>query len=145
MTQNELMHYGVKGMRWGVRKKFVGPTQPVRTRLINKLPSDNKLSNTKTISDQSRSGVEAVRGSSNVVSRNRYTNKSKTESSKMTNEQLKEKIQRMSLEQQYANLNANQISKGRANVDTALQVAGGALAVTSSALGIALAIKQLKG
>ena len=63
----------------------------------------------------------------------------------MTNAELQEKIQRMSLEQQYANLSANQVSKGRANVDTALQVAGGVLAVTSSALGIALAIKQLKG
>ena len=41
--------------------------------------------------------------------------------------------------------NSNQVSKGRANVDTVMQVAGGVLAVTSSALGIALAIKQLKG
>ena len=63
----------------------------------------------------------------------------------MTNAELQAKIQRMNLEQQYQNLNANQISKGRANVDTTLQVAGSALAVASSVLGIALAVKQLKG
>ncbi len=43
MTQNELMHYGVKGMRWGKRKSFVGPVQPVKTRVHNKLPSQNNL------------------------------------------------------------------------------------------------------
>ena len=131
MNHDELMHYGKRGMKWGKRKAY-HPTQA-------------HLSTGKTVSDHSRSGVEAVRNTSNMVSRNRSTNKSKTQLSQMTNQQLQEKIQRMSLEQQYANLSTNQISKGRANVDTALQVAGGALAVTSSALGIALAIKQLKG
>lgn len=145
MTENELMHYGVKGMRWGKRKSFVGPVQPVKTRAYNALPSQAHLSTGKTISDHSRSGVEVVRNTGNTASRNRSMNKSKTQSRKMTNAELQEKIQRMSLEQQYANLSANQISKGRANVDTAMQVAGGVLAVTSSALGIAVAIKSLKG
>jgi len=145
VTQNELMHYGKLGMKWGRRNpKLQGPNQPIHVKIKKAATSDN-LTSVKSISDSSRSGLESARGSSNVVSRNRSINRSKTESSKMTNEQLQKKIQRMSLEQQYANLNANQVSKGRANVDTALQVAGGMLAVTSSALGIALAIKQLKG
>lgn len=131
MTQNELMHYGKKGMRWGKR---MAPR-----------PTQAHLSIGKNVSDNARPGVDAIRNTSNVVSRNKSTNKSKSQSRKMTNAELQEKIQRMSLEQQYANLSANQISKGRANVDTAMQVAGGVLAVTSSALGIAVAIKSLKG
>lgn len=130
MNNEELMHYGKKGMRWGRRMSR---------------PTSAHLATGRSISDNTRSGIDAVRNTSNTVSRNKAVNKAKSETSKMTNAQLQEKIQRMSLEQQYSNLNANQVSKGRANVDTALQVAGGVLAATSSALGIALAIKQLKG
>jgi hypothetical protein len=123
MTQNELMHYGKKGMRWGTRH----------------------ASTAKTVSDHARPGVDAVKNSSMAVTKTRGANKARSEVPKMTNAELKQKIQRMNLEQQYQNLNANQISKGRANVDTALTVAGGVLTAASSALDIALAVKQLKG
>ena len=123
MTQNELMHFGKKGMRWGTRH----------------------TSTAKNISDHARPGVDAVRNSSMAVTKTKGANKARSEVGKMTNAELQQKIQRMNLEQQYQNLNANQISKGRANADTALTVAGGVLTAASSALGIALAIKQLKG
>ena len=123
MTQNELMHYGKKGMKWGTRH----------------------ASAAKSVSDHARPGVDAVRSGSMAVTKTRASNRAKSEVPQMTNAELQAKIQRMNLEQQYQNLNANQISKGRANVDTTLQVAGSALAVASSVLGIALAVKQLKG
>ena len=110
-------------MKWGVRR----------------------ASTAKSISDHARPGVDAVRTSSMAVTRTKGANKARSEVGKMTNAELQQKIQRMNLEQQYQNLNANQISKGRANVDTALTVAGGVLTATSSVLGIALAIKNLKG
>jgi len=131
MTQNELMHYGKKGMRWGRRN-----TKPITT---------HHITSVKNISDSARPGIDAVRNSSNAITKTRSANKARTELSKMTDAELKNKINRMNLEQQYTNLNANQISKGRANVDTLLTVSGGVLAATSSALGIALTIKQLKG
>lgn len=123
MTQNELMHYGKRGMRWGTRHAATA----------------------KSVSDHARPGVDAVRNSSMAVTKTKGANKARSEVGKMTNTELQQKIQRMNLEQQYQNLNANQITKGRANVDTALTVAGGVLTAASSALGIALAIKQLKG
>ena len=123
MNNDELMHYGRKGMKWGTRH----------------------FSTVKNISDHARPGIDAVRNSSITITKTKKANRARSEVSTMTNAELQQKIQRMNLEQQYQNLNANQISKGRANVDTALQVAGGVLAATSSALGIALAVKQLKG
>ena len=66
---------------------------------------------------------------------------------KMTNQQLREKIERENLEQQYKRLfnKKEKISKGRRYVEDALEIGGTVLGVGSSALGIALAIKELKG
>ena len=145
MTQNELMHYGVKGMRWGKRKSFVGPVQPVKTRTHNKLPSQNTLNSTKSISDHSRFGVDAIRNTSSQTHRNKKGSIGREQARSMTDAELKQKINRLNLEQQYANLSANNVSKGRVNMENTLAVAGGVLATASSVLGIALAVKQLTG
>lgn len=67
----------------------------------------------------------------------------------MTDKELRDKINRKVLEQQYEKLYADvseeEISKGRACVKGVLEAAGTVLTLTSSALGIALAIKELRG
>lgn len=145
MTQNELMHYGKKGMRWGVRKSFVGPVQPVGTRVHNKLPSSNTLGSAKSISDHSRLGVDAIRNTSSSVHRSKKGSTGREQARSMSDAELKQKISRLNLEQQYANLSANNVSKGRVTMENTLSIAGGVLATTSSVLGIALAVKQLTG
>ena len=145
MTQNELMHYGVKGMRWGKRKSFVGPVQSVKTRTHNKLPSQNTLNSTKSISDHSRLGVDAIRNTSSQTHRNKKGSIGREQAKSMTDAELKQKINRLNLEQQYANLSANNVSKGRVYMENTLAVAGGVLATTGSILGVALEVKQLTG
>ena len=75
--------------------------------------------------------------------------KQKMELSKMTDKEMRDRINRELLERQYDNLfeseNASNISKGREFVKNTLDVAGTTLALTGSALSIALAIKELKG
>ena len=57
-----------------------------------------------------------------------------------------QRINRLNMEQQYHRLTAsNEVSKGRQFAEDVLSVGGSALAVTSSALAIALSIKQLRG
>ena len=63
----------------------------------------------------------------------------------MSDAELKQKVSRLNLEQQYANLSANNVSKGRVTMENTLSIAGGVLATASSVLGIALAVKQLTG
>ena len=69
--------------------------------------------------------------------------------SKMTDKEMRDRINRELLERQYNNLfaedSAPAVSKGRKYVSKTLDAAGSVLAVGSSALGIALAIKELKG
>ncbi len=66
----------------------------------------------------------------------------------MSDQELRAQIDREVLERRYNELfNAQppaRISKGRQRVQTALEVGGAVLGVTSTALGVALAIKQLK-
>ena len=67
----------------------------------------------------------------------------------MTDQELRQRIQREQLERQYNDLFGKEeqakISKGRGLTRKTLDVAGSVLAVGSSALSIALAIKELKG
>ena len=67
--------------------------------------------------------------------------------SKMSDQELRSKINRELLEQQYNNLFSQveepTISKGRQYARNALDIASSVLTVTSSALGIAIAIKTL--
>ena len=67
--------------------------------------------------------------------------------SSMTDAELRQRLARLQTEAAYKNLvaSSSQTKTGRDYVDDVLKYAGGALAITSSALGIALAIKQLKG
>lgn len=66
--------------------------------------------------------------------------------SSMTDKELQARINRLNMEQTYQRLMASkETSKGRQFVDDVLAVGGSALAITSSALVIALSIKQLRG
>lgn len=66
--------------------------------------------------------------------------------SNMTEKEMRDQINRAILERQYNDMFAPQkTSKGREYASKMLETTGSVLAVTSSALGIALAIKELRG
>lgn len=70
----------------------------------------------------------------------------KMDLSHMTDKEMRDRINRAYLEKQYNDMfNPKNESKGREHVNKILDNAGTALTLTSSALGIALAIKELKG
>lgn len=74
--------------------------------------------------------------------------KERMDLSKMTDQEMRQKINRELLEQQYNNLFGEikqpEVSKGRKYVSMGLDIAGTALPLAASALSIALAVKRLK-
>lgn len=74
--------------------------------------------------------------------------KKKMDLSKMSDQELRDRINRANLEKQYNDLFGEPakvtVSKGRQFAQNVLEVGGSVLAVTGSALGIALAIKELR-
>jgi hypothetical protein len=72
--------------------------------------------------------------------------KNKMDLSQMSDKEMRDQINRAILERQYNEMFAPQnVSRGREHASRVLETTGTVLAIGSSALGIALAIKELKG
>lgn len=166
MDKIYLAHHGIKGMKWG-RRRYQNPdgslTDAGKKRYDRDVRDNNaKKKDSRMIidgpdpdrwvrEDISRS-KSAVDGSSSLVRQLKNVNdsipskKQKMDLSKMSDQEMRAQINRAMLEKQYTDMFAPQkVSKGRQVVGKTLEVAGTVLAIGSSALGIALAIKELKG
>lgn len=175
MYNNELYHHGIRGMKWGVRryqnkdgsltalgqkrylqeelrggnnnngggKKNRNNNVKRRTANVDEWVKDD-IHKTKALADASSHMTnELKRANDNAM---RKQPKAKMNLSNMTDKQLRDEINRALLERQYNDMFAPQnTSRGREYVGNVLEVAGSVLAIGSSALGIALAIKELKG
>ena len=101
---------------------------------------------TESLQKISEAGEKIVRSASDLERITRPKTK-KFDLSNMTDAELRSQINRWQMEDTYSRLASErqqEISKGRKTVQDILEVAGPALAVTSSALGIAVAIKKLR-
>ena len=123
---NQLYHHGIKGQKWGIRR------------------TPEQLGSLKKNVDTASSFVREAKTLNNSISNMRSHNSQKKSLENMNDSELKNIVKRMNLEQQYYDLSSKQIARGRNYVNGILDIAGSALAVTSSALTIAVAIKTLK-
>ena len=171
MNQNELYHFGVKGMKWGERRyqnKDGSLTVAGQRRYDRDVAANAKRKKDKRLPEEglkdpkrwAREDNERTKGLVDATSRlnndlknaNRESinraknNRPKMDLSNMTDKEMRDQINRAILERQYNDMFAPQkVSKGREFASDALEIAGSTLAITSSALAIALAIKDLKG
>lgn len=168
MENNTLAHWGVKGMRWGVRRyqNADGSLTPAGkkrydrdVRENNAKKKDNRIvidgpdanrwaredtKRAKGVVDSSRDMVKEL----DNINRNTQS-KSKKQTmdlSNMSDQEMRSRINRAMLEKQYNDMFAPQkTSRGRECVSKVLETTGTVLAIGSSALGIALAVKELRG
>lgn len=122
--------------------KSVAADNAYRKAIIN----ESKTKFAKDIADETGKIVRSLKQQSDEQLRN-GTKKTRLDLSKMSDKEMRDKINRELLERQYNQLFAPEVStvsKGEVAVNKALTIGGTALAATSSALGIALAIKQLR-
>lgn len=169
IPNNELYHYGVKGQKWGVRRyqnKDGTLTAAGKKRYDRDIRENNAKVKDKRIKidgpDANRWAKEDINRTKKTVDsaytlnkqmenivNDRSRSKKRTQNvdlSQMTDQELREKINRANLERQYNEIcNPPTVSRGREFASTALSYTGTALAITSSALGIALALRELQG
>lgn len=135
---DELYHYGIKGMKWGVRRT---PEQ------LGRLSSEGSLKSLSSITKESQKIVNVAKGRSDrVKKKKKEASEAKMNLEKMSDKELRDLVNRRILENQYRQLySSNNVSKGRRRVDGILDGIGTALTVSSSALAIALSVKKLTG
>nr|DAL72385.1 MAG TPA: hypothetical protein [Caudoviricetes sp.] len=138
-NDNELYHHGIKGMKWGVRR-----TDAQLGHDTGKID----LQKTKKKVDAANTIVNETRNINNTTSKKAQKKAQKqklAEVKSMSDKELRERVNRLNMEQQYIRMSSEQMNTGRANVNSILTSVGTAITVTNSALAIALAIQKLKG
>lgn len=167
--ENELYHYGVLGMKWGVRRyqnrdgslTAEGKKRYNRdiaenlakkkdSRIDTSSPDPNRwvredIERSKRVID---SGSDLIRQAKSIErDTSPRSTKKRLNVSNMSDKELRDKINRELLERQYSDIFGEEakVSRGRRFTREILEIAGTALAATSSVLGIMLSIKQLKG
>lgn len=97
---DQLVHYGIKGMRWGIRR-----TEAQLARARGELPSQQKTANKS-------GGLFSKK--KKTTAKKEEPKKTEKKISEMSDEELRAKINRLQLEKQYRDLSPKQVSKGRA-------------------------------
>ena len=158
MKNNELYHHGIKGQRWGVRRyqNVNGSLTPMGRRRVGAKAADkmdrhavkqyaikNSQKDWQAVGELGSSTSNTLRNTANVVGR--ITPK-RMDLSHMSDQELRQKINRMQMENQYTNLTAARTKSaiGRQRAADALEVAGNVAMVGGSIAGMALAISKLK-
>ena len=177
---NTIMHSGVKGMKWGVRryqnedgtlteagkkryardarekefnkydesagKYYKSSKKNGRTELeadANRYVKED-LTRTKRLTDETAGLARNLKNANDQSIRNKP--KTRMDLSSMSDQELRNQINRELLERQYNDvLNHVSGSKGREYDGKILDTAGVVLPIASSALAIALSIKELRG
>lgn len=139
-NNDDLYHYGVPGMKWGVRRSHA----QVRSDTIKR--ETKKLG---TVSDLGKNTSSAFNEASKLAGRAAKSGKpskqARTELSQMSDQELRKRLNRINMEQEYASLNPSRMSRGASHVSGVLATIGSLAAIGGSIASMAIAVKQLKG
>lgn len=161
---DELVHYGIKGQKWGRRQyqnKDGSLTAAGKERYGSKEnfeqqdPAHQKAA-IKAVRDASNEGVKAVRAGKEFENERTRKKQRKADKAleeavrdkarKMSDQELREAVNRLNMEENYTRMmqNRERIDVGESAVSKMLDGTMKGLTLASTALTIALAIKELK-
>lgn len=169
----ELYHHGIKGMKWGVRRtkkqlghdtgdsytisrraqrqlekgerkerlnKAFSPTVKNGKDKPNISPAEKITKDSGKLVDNTSSAVDSV------YKMHKMRKGSTNPASKMSDQELRDAVNRMNLERSYNSLmESKNVSRGKEYTMETLNVVGSVVGIAGAAFGIATAIKELRG
>lgn len=157
MAHDYLMHYGVKGMKWGVRKsrptsgrrRTASERKAFRDKMLNQNIKGGKdkppVSPAEKMISESRKSVEASSGilkrlSDRKKSRQAFNSNVK----KMSNSELQTRINRLNLEKQYKRLVYEDTHTGFDTAADILDAMGDVLVVAGGVVTVAATVNKFR-
>ena len=151
---SDLRHHGIKGQKWGVRRfqnSDGSLTAAGRKRYGDGKGSSvedyqNAIKKTKAAGES----VENIRKFNNDIKRIKdpaMEKRIRKSTETMTDKELQQRVNRLNMEDNYTRMmmNREQLKQGKDYVNRVLDVSAVALRGATTALTIALLVKQLKG
>lgn len=144
MSNNELTHYGVLGMRWGVRRNPAGKIMFTKKKQLAVDKRDlEKLNNGRHLSvgfTKKRQAAYDKRDRAILEKRietneQKLATKAKKPSVKeMSDEELRKVVNRLQMERQYSQLSESNVSKGKEYIQKVIKTGTTIAAVTTTGL-----------
>lgn len=143
LSTDELYHYGIKGMKWGVRR-FQNSDGSLTAEGRKRYESEDIRNMQKQV-DKGKNVVDGVKRSKAKAAEKRTEKKIKDDLSRMSDQELRAIVNRLNMEERYMQvMKTRDVQIGKSKVDKILDYAGTALTIGSSALSIMIAIKELQ-
>ena len=144
---NELTHYGIKGQKWGVRRyqKSDGSLTPEGEKRYGSKEELQSIRDNKKQVDAVKKGIEGVQNKRNEQAKKANAGKIKNDLENMSDDELRAIVNRLNMEERYSQvMQSRYVNDGRTKTDKILDNGGKALVVASTALSIAIKMKELQ-
>ena len=164
---NELQHWGIKGMKWGVRryqnadgsltpagkKRYRDESESIERELSGATKKSasvedyqNAIKKTKTVGE-SIDSVRKFNESNKKLKDPAMERRIRKNTEQMSDKELQQRVQRLNMEDNYTRMmmHREHLQQGEDYVNKMLDVGANVVQGATTALTIALLIKQLKG